>query len=140
VGMTAIKFRQRNKHNGQFHYWGMIDGAWVMPPLTDNYVRPEESDQYTGLKDKNGVEIYEGDIVKNDWRSVHGKFIGDVWVVMFGEHETSLDYYATSAYGFFYRNSKGEDHTPYLPTERGDGVEVIGNIHQNPELLEINDE
>lgn len=74
-------------------------------------------EQYTGLKDKNGKEIYEGDIVVNTYYD-DGEMYKVLWVddsVAFGME--SLD-----------------DMELYkLPLE---SLEVIGNIHDNPELLE----
>ena len=74
--------------------------------------------QYTGLKDKNDVEIYEGDIVKDGSR--------------FWEIEIS------PIYGIFFILSKGlytrcyGDFASYLV----DDFQVIGNIYENQELLE----
>jgi len=74
--------------------------------------------QYTGLKDKNGVDIYEGDIVKP--RNHTGNWIGVVKYNMcsFWIYEVAGD-------------PSGEESTWSGSIK----CEIIGNIHENPELL-----
>lgn len=86
-------------------------------------------EQYTGLKDKNGREIYEGDIVEQFVCGVHnfkGKKCGrsTIWQVRWNEKECcfELHYLRGSLFG----DSMMSD---------GDEYEVIGNIHENPELV-----
>ena len=95
--------------------------------------------QFTGLKDKAGKEIYEGDIVKNHWYAYSCNFIGTFWVVKYGMHRVEgNDYYSNSGEGFYY-DATGIDNETYnianLPCDEDKGIEIIGNIHENQELL-----
>ena len=90
--------------------------------------------QCTGLKDKNDKLIYEGDIIINI-RSPNSLGSEYKWIVEFGEHETSSDYYASRAYGFYAKQIGFDDEASLVQIY--DEIEILGNIYQNPELLEV---
>ncbi|MDL5143115.1 YopX family protein [Bacillus atrophaeus] len=99
----------------------------------------ESIGQYTGLKDKNGREIYEGDII----HCVHWFFDG---------HEIEEHFTASVGFrdgSFTLENINSRYYSDYTGEENGKGIcwigdinyceedyEVIGNIYENPELLE----
>ena len=72
--------------------------------------------QYTGLKDKNGKEIYEGDIVRLFEHTNFDCFAEVIW------NEANAKFSKTNS--------------PTSDIFGGDEIEVIGNIYENPELLE----
>ena len=127
--MREIKFRQRNKNNGQWHYWGIIKSGnmtkWVQPLIQDNYGEPNDSHQFTGLKAKNG-EIYEGDILKysiyDEDRTGVVKY-EDKWAQFYlstvNKHGVGVG--LTSVHAWYYNTD-----------DDGTGVEIIGNIYENP--------
>ena len=101
-------------------------------------VDPETVGQFTGLTDKNGVKIFEGDILRGFeypfCSNINGEFNYFAEIVWFDD---------SSAFGIYtFKNPKSnvrgisEGNTDYLEYFNADKWEVIGNIHDNPELLE----
>jgi len=83
--------------------------------------------QYTGLKDKNGKEIWEGDICKSEYTPI----IGQIYFGFGGEGEPAD--FVGIYYGWCFGRKNELDETTGFTGER---LEVVGNIYENPELLE----
>lgn len=123
--MREIKFRQPIFVDGKFshfHYWGFLsDGSFVAPDRS--WVDGAPSQQFTGIKDKNGVEVYEGDILKfSPSTPEHKEMIDRYW------HWYTL-------YELTVRFVKGR----FLPFSDFDGdfIEIFGNVYQHPHLTEV---
>lgn len=138
VGMREIKFRGKSELLGKWYVGDFItdinefnrtcDKAYIAPHRdklnTPIRVVKETVGQFTGLKDKNGVEIYEGDILKVE---SEGYPFTDNWFGVVKMIDGS----------YLIENLAGMSGD-YLFNETRE-VEVIANIHENPELLlEVN--
>mgnify|MGYP003629767402 CR=1 FL=1 len=115
--MREIKFRAWDTTSGYYDFMAFPS----LERLGDYHeCMGHEIMQYTGLKDKNGKEIYEGDII-------------DEGIVRFGivdiEDNEGCSY--NQVCGFYIKDLRFNDeyHMDLRDTE------VIGNIHENPELL-----
>lgn len=125
-----ILFRGKRLDNGEwrqgflfkirekaFILWGTING---IPDMTE--VDPETVGQYTGIHDRNGKPIFEGDIVKTDLERPYNIVVFRNGCFLFNCNDGGEDYFDTI------ENISSPDVVQ-------DGYwEVIGNIHDNPEL------
>lgn len=117
----------------KFRAWVEGEGHWFMTydlafdeyePLNDQLAYQENLMQYTGLKDKNGKEIYEGDIAKD--------FQGKLYYVLWDDAGFSWAWYQNNYPHGLYK-SAGSETINWQ--RRIESCEVIGNIYENSELL-----
>jgi uncharacterized phage protein (TIGR01671 family) len=82
--------------------------------------------QYTGLKDKNGTEIYEGDIV----RYIAGENYQTIGVVTWVDEKNSINFKTYPLVCAFVIHNEKEDKTDKFEWDETDYMEVIGNIYE----------
>jgi uncharacterized phage protein (TIGR01671 family) len=111
--MREIKFRAWSGE--RFYYWGFINGVFISPIYKDDAI-VLENQQYTGLKDKNGKEIYEADVVKFEaWRdNANAAYYNAIDEIKFDFGQ------------FHIHGSALRDYT---------NIEVIGNVYENKDLI-----
>ena len=141
--MREIKYRGKRVDNGEWVYGvpviGLTSGVfmvWIESETKRGRVElsirdvvkqaeviPETIGQYTGLKDRDGVEIYEGDVLRN----IDNQLVDKIpFKVVWDE------YYVA----WFWWSALGEAVTDHFYQSIASDCEVIGNIHENPELME----
>ena len=116
--MREIKFRGWDVGFKEMESWESLLTSDVLPEVLQCVFPNLKLMQYTGLEDKNGVEIYEGDICKEEW--------GGIYEV---EYERKRGGYFPFAHG------DGCGCCDYKVVYDSKEVVVIGNIYENPELL-----
>lgn len=133
--MREILFRGKCVDNGEWVYGNLItddDDVYILPQknlskgidiggwidgVQSYEVNPETVGQYTGLKDLHGTRIFEADIVK-------------VYDVYCNETVVGVVEFCDGSFRIYDKDFTSYDRWMYCK------VEVIGNIHDKPELLE----
>lgn len=124
--MREIKFRGKDKKNGKWLY----GNVQIPKPPFDKYFMWDENGiqcqvdedtigQFTGLKDKDGHDIYEGDILKASWKV-----------------ELCVVWYSETTASFMVDYIPNDNWTDTLGEYTTSELKIIGNVHDNPELIE----
>lgn len=105
-----------SEDNGEDYDYPYLDGTLGTIDGKATPIQPETIGQYTGFIDKNGTKIFEGDIVKGSWNTIFQVYYDDCYLQFRAKEKTGfckeVNYYGL------------------------DKIEVIGNIHDNPELID----
>ena len=140
-----IKFRAYSSHNHKMYpvsniEWDIDGRIWVTADDGKNGIEliDEEAHlmQYAGLHDKNGREIYEGDIVSfgSVWNNGANEDIDEEFHIGVVEYDPHYAVYNVNC------EESGEHRFMFTEVVNYDGFGVIGNIFENPELLEAQHE
>ena len=132
--MREILFRGKWKNSGEWVYGNLFNPDKADTPTqicigtyiarTCYEIDPETVGQYTGLTDRNGRKIFEGDIV------VFADFFDD-------KIHRGVVYWCDLAFWFDCTETEGDEGIYSLAYISVNVLEVIGNIYDNPELLEV---
>lgn len=125
--MRPIIFRGKRLDNGEWVYGSLVtfNGFHVIvdhhtPNGDEVRVIANTVGQYTGLQDKNGKEIWEGDIVMAETNDEDHPMSELPFVIVFSDGAFCI---------------AEDEESPWAPIDTFMDMEVIGNIHDNPDLL-----
>ena len=127
--MRELRFRAW--HNNRMCYFDLFTTEWDSMSIKDVIINGEPIMQYTGLKDKDSKEIYEGDIVSHE---IENKvYPEDEYITI-----ASVEWDDEKASFIIHFRDYPEHHLSATGKAKwlSSFYEVIGNIYENPELLE----
>lgn len=149
--MREIKFRAKGLNDDNWHYGSYVytddnkNNPFASGPFKENHhiiqyhpgdwnlggweaidINPNTLGQFTNLKDKNGKEIYEGDVIAFNWRSSDGLDITDLLEVRF----------IRGVFAFLWDGDI--DHEANIVSPTHEWATVVGNIHDDPDLIKNN--
>ena len=143
--MREILFRGKSRNDGKWYCGDLVTVAhkrFIDDDISKERVEPETVGQYTGINDKNGTKIFEGDVVEfyffdkghKNTRTMLIEWANDGFCMkeLFRNYRLEKDFSVIA--GKIYTN-KGETKQGIYKSNNSYFVEIIGNIHDNPELL-----
>ena len=144
--MREMLFRAKTADENEWIYGDIFhSGAYPKIMRIHDYknhvnyaVNPETLGQYTGLTDKNGMKIFEGDMIKYEETSGRSVLYGAINFGKYGTYPDNPPYMYNIGFYINWLNN------PLLRQELGfwvgqRGIVIIGNIHDNPELRQEDD-
>ena len=144
--MREIKFRGISQYTGKMVYGQLLRGENDFNIVTHFGhvidielvpIKKGTQGQYTGLKDENGCEIYEGDVIY--WEIDNGIGIESyTGIICWSENLEKEGWNETYQWLVRYTNDhlRGRFDSLSFPASYKGGLRIIGNIYENPELLE----
>jgi uncharacterized phage protein (TIGR01671 family) len=123
LSSRLFKFRAFNQYSKRMFLWNELENNWIFEDVsrTNNGSSSTILMQFTGLKDKKGTEIYEGDILK--------------FVTNGFDAETFITTIIFDKCSFKLQNNRALFYFGQSDFTKVDDAIVIGNIFENPELL-----
>ena len=134
MAVRTIIFRGKRIDNGEWVYGDLQHDYNGEPRCISDYcganpVDPSTVGQYTGLKDKNGKRIFEGDILSIPFEEDRSPYEENSIY-----YENGEVYFDTERYGWYVRFREYNEEISLWEYDNTD-IEVISNIYDNPELL-----